>query len=80
MAIYIGLKKIDEDDVTAFYSFFECNGCEYGTLGIDKISGEVVLIKIVNPKKIGFAFPRARRAIQKAFDAGQCPDECCYTA
>ena len=80
MAIYIGLKTISEDENTKVYSFFRSCGEEYGTIGVDKSNMEIVLLTFSDEAASGFAFPRARRAIERCLKQGELPDQCAYRA
>ena len=80
MALYIGLKLKEEVGATRTYSFFKSDGSPYGTLAVDTMTGEIVLLHAEDEHAEKFAFPRARRAIENALDRGDLPDELCYAA
>ncbi len=80
MAIYIGLKIKEAVGETRTYSFFKSDGTPYGTLAVDTMTGEIVLLDAEDEHAEQFAFPRARRAIQQTLDRGDLPDELCYSA
>ncbi|MEM7147556.1 MAG: hypothetical protein AAF591_20740 [Verrucomicrobiota bacterium] len=80
MAIYIGLKLEDEVGTTRTYSFFTSDGTPYGSIAVDTTTEEIVLLDAEDERAERFAFPRARRAIQKALESGDLPRELCYSA
>lgn len=80
MAIYIGLKLTDRTGSSRTYSFFNSDGQRYGTLAVDTETKEVCLIDAVDERASGFAYPRAKRAIEKALASGTLEDELCYAA
>jgi hypothetical protein len=80
MAIYIGLKLKEDVGATRTYSFFRSDGALYGTLAVDTDTAEIFLLHAEDNYAREFAFPRARRAIEKALERGNLPDELCYAA
>ena len=80
MAIYIGLKLEDQVGANRIYSFFSSDGTLYGSIAVDTSTKEIVLIEARDKRAEKFSFPRARRAIQKALDSGDLPNELCYAA
>ena len=74
MAIYVGLKSIEEDENLKVYKFFRSDGSLYGHLSIDKETGEIELIDSVDQRGEGFAFPRARKALKDRWENGELPD------
>jgi hypothetical protein len=80
MAIYIGLKLTDRAGSSHTYSFFKSDGERYGTLIVDTETKEICLVDAVDERAKEFAFPRARRSIEKALDRGTLPDELTYAA
>jgi hypothetical protein len=80
MAIYVGLKLESRVGFTHTYSFFDSDSKLYGTLMVDTQTREIVLVHAEDDRANKFAFPRARRAIEKAISRGELPDELCYSA
>ena len=62
------------------YSFFNSDGQLYGTLMVDTETRVICLVEAVDERAESFAFPRARRAIEKALDQGSLPDTLTYAA
>jgi len=80
MAIYIGIRKIEEDQDSKYYVFFDCNENEYGKISVNVHSGEVTVIEIADERAERFVLPRVKRAVAKQFENGKLPDEFCYAA
>lgn len=70
MAIYIGLKIKDRMANSITYTFFKSDGQIYGTLMVDTETKDIRLLDAVDERAKEFAFPRACRAIEKAFKQG----------
>ena len=80
MAIYIGLKLTESAGSSRAYSFFSSDGKRYGTLAVNTETKEVCLIDAVDERASDFAYPRAKKAIEKALASGTLGDELCYAA
>ena len=80
MAIYIGLELVDKNGSAHTYSFLSSDGKVYGTLMVDVDAKEVCLLESIDEHAEQFAYPRARRAIEKAMEKGALPDNLAYTA
>jgi len=80
MAIYIGLKLIDEIESLKTFSFFRSCGEAYGTISVDMKTGEPSLLSFEDSRAEKFAYPRACQAIKRHLDNGDLPDEFCYGA
>jgi hypothetical protein len=80
MAIYIGMKLTASAGSSRTYSFFSSDGQRYGTLAVDTETKEVCLIDAVDERASEFAYPRAKRAIEKAIASGTLGEELCYAA
>ncbi|MCH6259488.1 hypothetical protein MLD52_23230, partial [Puniceicoccaceae bacterium K14] len=78
MAIYIGLKSIEENEKTKMYSFFDCNGKEHGILGYDKETKEIELLRMTNERVEIFSYPKAKKALLLELEKGILPDELAY--
>ena len=65
MAIYIDIIKTSEDDKTLYFTFYNSSQEEYGTLALDKLNYEVVLLEYKSEMGKHFAFPRVEALIQK---------------
>jgi hypothetical protein len=77
MAIYIQIRKTDEDQTGAIYEFGPSEGI-IGAVFIARATREVSLLRIDDPKKEEFYLSRVRRALQR--DSGGFPDSTCYAA
>jgi hypothetical protein len=80
MAIYIGLRKVEEDEGLKIFEFFRSDGSVYGHIAVDKTNGEASLLDAIDERGEKFAFPRARRVIQREWEKGGLPDEFYYAA
>lgn len=79
MAIYIGIRQIDEDGECRFYEFHNAEGNSYGILGVELTSMEFTLIES-HHERCGFAYSRACRAIEREAARGHIPPELSYNA
>lgn len=79
MAIHIEIRKTDEDATGATYEFGPSEG-SFGTVFVEKATGEVSLLHIDDPKRGEFYLSRVRRALQPHLQAGQFPANTCYKA
>ena len=79
MAIYIEIRKMDEDASGAIYEFGPLEGF-IGTVFVDRATQEVLMLHIVDPKKQDFYVSRVRRALQRHLEAGELPARTCYAA
>ncbi len=79
MAIYIQIRKIDEDATGATYEFGPSEGF-IGTVFVEKATREVSLLHIDDPKREAFYFSRVRRALQRHLEAGEFPASTCHAA
>lgn len=79
MAIYIQIRKTDEDDSGATYEFGPSEGF-IGTVFVERATHEVSLLHIDDPKKQDFYFSRVRRALQGHLEAGEFPASTFYAA
>jgi hypothetical protein len=77
MAIYIQIRKTDEDQSGATYEFGPSEGI-IGTVFVARATREVSLLHIDDPQKENFYLSRVRRALQR--ETGEFPDDTCYAA
>jgi len=77
MAIYIQIRKKDEDQSGATYEF---GSSEFiiGTVFVARATREVSLLQIDDPQKEEFYLSRVRRALQR--ETGKFPESTCYAA
>lgn len=62
------------------YSVAEAHGyTPVGTAAIDRINGDIVIIDEFDQRAMRY-FPLVRRALTKAFQSGDLPDELAYSA
>lgn len=79
MAIYIQIRKTEEDATGALYKFGPSEGF-VGTVFVEKATRAVSLLHIDDPKREEFYLSRIRRALQPHLDAGEFPESAYYAA
>jgi len=77
MAIYIQIRKTDEDQSGATYEFGPSEGI-IGTVFVARATREVSLLHIDDPKKEEFYLLRVRRALER--ETGDFPESTSYAA
>ena len=77
MAIYIQMRKREEDQTGAIYEFGPSD-CIIGTVFIARATREVSLLQIDDPQKEEFYLSRVRRVLQR--ETGEFPESTCYAA
>ena len=79
MAILIEIKKINENDNEAFYTFSPREN-EIGKLRIDKTTGEIQEIEPLKGDKTKFYYVRAGSKVHKNHVRGEYPSKMFYEA
>ncbi len=79
MAIYIQIRKLEENESGVTYAFGPSEGL-IGKVMLTKATGQVELIEIDDPRKAGLFVPRVARALAKHHAQGDYPVKTCYAA
>ena len=79
MAIYIQIRKTDENTNGVTYAFGPSEGL-IGTVFVERATGEVSLLSIDDPGRQEFYLSRVRRVLLRHLAAGEYPASTCYAA
>jgi hypothetical protein len=77
MAIYIAIRKLDESDTTATYSFGVAED-KAGRVEIDKTTGEVHVVDQAPNDGSSRIFSRVARKLRQHWEKGEYPDSTCW--
>jgi hypothetical protein len=79
MAIYIAIRKIDENANTVDYTFGLSEGAD-GRLRLDKVSGQVSLLQAAPGDHQNRFYGRAAHKVRKHWEDGEIPDKTCWAS
>jgi hypothetical protein len=79
MALYIMIRKLMDHPTSAAYAFGTCED-QLGQLKIEKMTGNIMLVKPAPGDATGVLYQRAMYKIKKHWAAGELPDVTCWAS
>ena len=81
MAIYVGIRKISEDEIEVIYAFgTETDERLTGRLRLDKTNGEIEELQPCQQDSQQRFFRRAARKLSLHYQRGEYPDSTCWAS